>query len=170
MDDMNSEKVEAIPDKEIDASTNLYFWLSTVLCTFGSVPYRTKIYFGREEVTKTDDDLCGTHTSKRPYAELGSVDRGNCLCCVSVESALGAISPGCGCDERRVDEIVLELKHRMRQRGDAAQVRMAEATLDRLEQVDAKLDAILERLAIHVPLSMSMEDRPEYENKLQPME
>lgn len=104
-------------------------------------------------------DLCGTHTSKRPYSELGSVDRGNCLCCVSVESAIGPISPGCGCDERRVDEIVFELKHRMEHRGDAAQMRQAELTLMRLEHVDAKLDAIMAQLKI--PQSMEMEERLE---------
>ena len=95
--------------------------------------------------------------AKGPYAELGSVDRGSCLCCVSVESALGPISPGCGCDERRVDDIVLELKQRMRYRGDAAHVQQAELTLTRLEQVEAKLDVIMAHLSI--PHSMAMEER-----------
>jgi len=86
-----------------------------------------------------DIDLCGKHVSKRPYGELGSVDRSTCLCCVSVESAFGPISPGCGCDAETVDEIVNELKQRMRERGDTAQILRAEQTLERLEDVEAKL-------------------------------
>lgn len=40
--------------------------------------------------------ICGKATSKRPYGELGSVDRGNCCCCVGFSSAFGEIAPGCG--------------------------------------------------------------------------
>lgn len=84
-------------------------------------------------------DLCGVHISKRPYGELGSVDRSTCLCCVSVDSAFGPISPGCGCDAETVDELVVLLKERMRTRGDTAQIQRAEQTLKRLDEVDAKL-------------------------------
>ena len=84
-------------------------------------------------------DLCGRHVSKRPYGELGSVDRGTCLCCVNADSAFGPISPGCGCETEKVDDIVSELKARMRQRGDTAQINRAEETLKRLDEVDAKL-------------------------------
>jgi hypothetical protein len=93
-------------------------------------------------VYHTNSDLCGNHVSKRPYGELGSVDRGNCFCCVSVYSSFGQISPGCGCDAETVDEIVTELKARMRQRGDTAQIQRAEQTLERLDEVDAKLVGI----------------------------
>ena len=87
---------------------------------------------------------------KRPYGELGSVSKGNCCCCVSANSGLGEIQPGCGCDEARVDEIVTELKTRMRARGDTAQILRSEETLQRLDQLDAKLVRIkvIERLAI----------------------
>lgn len=84
-------------------------------------------------------DLCGNHVSKRPYGELGSVDRSNFCCCVSAESAFGPVSPGCGCEAEKVDEIVAELKKRMRSRGDTAQIQRAEQTLERLDEVDAKL-------------------------------
>ena len=85
---------------------------------------------------------------KRPYGELGSVSKGNCCCCVSANSGLGEIQPGCGCDEARVDEIVTELKTRMRARGDTAQILRSEETLQRLDKLDAKLVRIkvIERL------------------------
>jgi hypothetical protein len=61
------------------------------------------------------------------------------LCCISAESAFGPISPGCGCETEKVDFIVAELKKRMRERGDTAQIQRAEQTLGRLDEVDAKL-------------------------------
>jgi hypothetical protein len=84
-------------------------------------------------------DLCGNHVSKRPYGELGSVDRSTCLCCISAQSAFGPLSPGCGCETEMVDLIVSELKRRMRERGDTAQIKRSEETLVRLDEVDAKL-------------------------------
>ncbi|EEC46828.1 predicted protein [Phaeodactylum tricornutum CCAP 1055/1] len=143
-------------EKEIDASVSFLCWLVFLPCTFGAIPFKTTLLLDDEEVTKADvpspetnlrltisyslqSDLCGNHVSRRPYGELGSVDRGTCLCCISVESAFGPISPGCGCDAGKVDEIVHELKTRMRLRGDTAQILRAEETLQRLHDLDAKL-------------------------------
>ena len=114
-------------------------WLLFVPCTFGAIPYKTTLRLDNEEVTKTDIAICGKAESKRPYGELGSVDRSNCCCCVGVNSACGPISPGCGCNPEKVDDIVGELKGRMRTRGDTAQIQRTEQTLQRLDEVDAKL-------------------------------
>lgn len=83
--------------------------------------------------------LCGKNVAKHPYGELGSVERGNFCCCVAADSAFGPISPGCGCDGAKVDDIVTVLKERMRARGDTAQIKRTEQTLEQLKQVDAKL-------------------------------
>jgi hypothetical protein len=61
------------------------------------------------------------------------------MCFVSVISAFGPISPDCGCSADKVDEIVTDLKARMRNRGDTAQILRSEETLARLNEVDAKL-------------------------------
>lgn len=66
-----------------------------------------------------NSDLYGTNVTKRSYDELGSIDHGNCCCCVYVEFSssspkkFGPISPGCGCNGKRVDEIALLLKQRI---------------------------------------------------------
>jgi hypothetical protein len=54
-------------------------------------------------------------------------------------SSFGEISPGCGCEREIVDQIVTELKTRMRNRGDTAQIQRAEQTLKRLGVVESKL-------------------------------
>ena len=57
----------------------------------------------------TRKTMCDTNVQRRPYGELGSVDKGTaCGCCTSVTSGLGPISPGWGCEEALVDELVEE--------------------------------------------------------------
>ena len=58
----------------------------------------------------------------------------------------GIISPGCGCDEHLVNEIFEDLKARQRGRGDQGQIERAETTLEALQKIDSKLDAIMTHL------------------------
>ena len=107
----------------------------------------------------TRKTFCGTNVQRRPYGELGSVDRGTaCGCCVNVGSALGPISPGWNCEESLVNEIVEELKARMKTRGDTGQIQRAEQQIDKLTELqndmttmDKKIDAILAHLQIASP-------------------
>ena len=106
----------------------------------------------RSEVTKIDVNLCGKSESKRPYGELGSVQQSTCCCCVSMTSSFGEISPGCGCQHSKVEELVEELKARQRTRGDTAQIQRTEQTLERLDQMETKLDLIMQHLNISQPV------------------
>lgn len=105
----------------------------------------------------THSTICGQSESKRPYGELGSVAKSNCFCCVAVTSSFGDISPGCGCDEDTVDEIVNELKARQRGRGDIAQIQRTEEIKSRLDDMDNKLNLIMNHL--NIPESQQMTDR-----------
>ena len=60
----------------------------------------------------------------------------------------GSISPGCGCDAEKVDDLVAELKARQLGRGDTAQIKRAEQTLERLDEIETKLDKIMDHLSI----------------------
>ena len=62
--------------------------------------------------------------------------------------ALGSVSPGCGCDGETVDEIAAELKARQSGRGDTGQIKRAEQTLERLDELESKLDKIMDHLKI----------------------
>jgi hypothetical protein len=75
----------------------------------------------------------------------------------SFVSPLGSISPGCGCNEERVDEIVDELRKRIRERGDIAQLHRTEQTLKRLDEMDKKIDMIME--ALKIPAGEKMKNR-----------
>jgi hypothetical protein len=115
-----------------------------------------------EEVTY--DVRCGicNVNQRRPYGELGSVDKNNCLCCIGYSSGFTApIYPGCGCDDHLVTEIVEELKRRMKARGDTGQIRRAEQALDEiaslrgeLAEVKQDLKAVLQHFNISSPQQM----------------
>ena len=108
------------------------------------------------------------NTNKRmPYGELGSVDITNsCGCCWSFSSNLtpgqgdnpGGLAPGFGCDQALVEEIVAELKARMKVRGDTGNIQRAEQQLaiaaetrQEIATLSAKVDAILAHLNISPP-------------------
>lgn len=84
--------------------------------------------------------------------------KSNCFCCVAATSSFGEISPGCGCEQEAVDEIVEELKSRQRGRGDTAQIQRTEQINQRLSEMDEKLDLIMQHLNI-TPQSLRMTDR-----------
>eukprot|EP00420_Gonyaulax_spinifera_P001349 CAMPEP_0197944672 /NCGR_PEP_ID=MMETSP1439-20131203/125528_1 /TAXON_ID=66791 /ORGANISM="Gonyaulax spinifera, Strain CCMP409" /LENGTH=259 /DNA_ID=CAMNT_0043567925 /DNA_START=51 /DNA_END=827 /DNA_ORIENTATION=- len=105
-----------------------------------------------EAVLKTS--TCISDATKRmPYAELGSVEHERaCGCCHSFNSNLSPVDehgqkqpivPGCGCSGDLVQEIVDELKARMKGRGDTGNIQRAEDAIRVMKRVDAKVDALL---------------------------
>jgi len=122
-----------------------------------------KLIMGEEEVSLSTDCMCCKSMHRRPYGELGGVEKGNCLCFRYLTGDLfsqggkqGCLFPGSACDGKAVDYIYTTLKERMANRGDTGQVRRAEEQLDNIQQlrqdVDAanrKLDAIMAHLRIN---------------------
>ena len=64
---------------------------------------------------------------------------------------------GCGCQVDFVNEIVDKLKRRQEMRGDRAKVRLAETTLQSLEDLHRKMDIILQNM--NLPEQAKMMDR-----------
>jgi hypothetical protein len=94
-----------------------------------------------EAVEEVKCALCSVNT-RRPYGELGSVDKMNVLCCVGVNSELSKKMPvfvGWGCDDPKVSEIVAELKRRMKARGDTGQIQKADMALQEIKQLRTEL-------------------------------
>ena len=85
------------------------------------------------------------------YGEMGTVDASNCFCFVgfAVNSLMeeGSMKcTGCGCESDKVNDIVTELKKRQAFRGDRAKVRMQEATLASLDQLNTKVRSIVSKV------------------------
>jgi len=145
--------------KEYDV-TNLCGKYMGLVCFFPcSVCNEEHLVLEPEEAVLTRKTMCDTNVQRRPYGELGSVDKGTaCGCCVNVTSGLGPISPGWGCEEALVTELVEELKVRMKTRGDTGNIQRAEQQIDMINKLQgdmnaltAKVDLILQKLAVASP-------------------
>jgi hypothetical protein len=102
-----------------------------------------------EEVVLKIDCPCYKIDTRRPYGELGSVDKINCLCCVGVGGGnLPPVLIGSGCEADRVQEIVNELKRRQQQRGDQGQIQRADQMVVELRELRADVHAIMNHLNI----------------------
>ena len=141
-----------------------------------------KLELEAEEAHLVTTTCCSTETQRRPYGELQAVDHIRCLgCCscfkfadtpcaprVEINQRVGSaevdamcphrLCPQCFCAGDLVEEIVKELKTRMKARGDTGQIKRAEQLLGEIQilkaqaqNTDAKLNAILKHLNIEAP-------------------
>lgn len=104
-----------------------------------------------EEAVLETTTCCSDSKSRRPYGQLLEVEVGNCCgICVSVSSSMGPLSPGCGCDKETVDEIVQELKTRMKARGDTGNIRRQEEINQLIMFQDARLKEVCQKIGVKV--------------------
>lgn len=85
---MSGEKT-SFEEQDFDVSMSMACFVLLAPFTCAAIPYKTTLHLGTDEVVKTDISICGQVESKRPYGELGSVAKANCLCCVSAHSSFG---------------------------------------------------------------------------------
>ena len=99
---------------------------------------KTMVLEEEEAILETNcQPFCTIHT-RRPYGELGSIDTQYCLCCSGVSSDLSKSLPifiGWGCNYDQVNDIVTELKIRMKSRGDTGQIERTEQALYEIQQL-----------------------------------
>lgn len=136
------------------------------ICTCGMG--RMLLTLEPEEAVLETTTCFSAENKRMPYGELGSVEHSTaCGCCHGFNSNLSpsdengqksSISPGCGCEADLVQEIVEELKKRMKGRGDTGNILRAEDALRlmrdlvaRSKHQDAKLDALLSHLNVQAP-------------------
>lgn len=76
-----------------------------------------------------------------------------CLCCslVHVITPFGPLSPGCGCSEEVVDDIVEHIRERLNVRGVMATRKLATSMNDKVDDIALKVDAIIKHLNIQLP-------------------
>jgi len=121
-----------------------------------------------EEAVLVTTNCCSTVNQRRPYGELGSVDKLTCFgCCAYFMYGPNAVAPQCCCAGDLVEEIVTELKARMKARGDTGQIKRAEQLMGEVQilkaatqTLDEKLDLVLKHLAISVPPPVAVTSEP----------
>jgi len=161
------EQSGLLDEKEFDVTNTI----NKIMCC--CMLKQTLLLEQEEAVLNTT--TCISNASKRmPYGELGSVEHATvCGCCHSFTSNLNPenegkkqpIAPGCGCDEEVVEEIVNQLKARMKGRGDTGNIRRAEESLKVTKALAAKVDAILRHMKIPEPQVVLEEPKTVFEHK-----
>jgi len=128
------------------------------------------LYLDDQEAVLKVSSCCGTFTERRPYAQLGSVDKLEKLgICVTISSDLarvnekgeGGISPGCGCDHALVDELVQTLQHRKLLRGNVAQMRKLDYLYKKVVSIGQQLPEVMKELEVpHTPRPVPQHEAP----------
>ena len=146
-----------------------------VICCGG-----TRLVLGEEEAEMSKNACCGIckSTKRGPYGELGTVDSVQTCCFYGFRAASlmteagegeSVQCTGCGCEQARVLEIVANLKKRQEMRGDRAKVRLAETTLESIQQLHTKVDMIWELMTGNLnssPVVVQAMDREEDTKKV----
>jgi len=157
--DMRREPFKRI---EVDVTDTCVQACLCVTCPLTFLPLvpgfmgKKKLVMDEEEAVLTTDCPCCTSVQRRPYGELGGVEKGTCLCLTCLSGDLfsigggnkgGCIIPGGGCNNAKtVEHIYDTLKERMANRGDTGQVRRAEEHLDQMAQLRKDMDSVNQKL------------------------
>ena len=92
-----------------------------------------------------------------PFGELGSVDQSKTACGLFQigGDSIGRLSPGWGGLKELPEmlEILATLKHRQQQRGDQGQIQ-------RTENLERKIDAIIQHFRIKLPDDLDIDEAP----------
>jgi len=114
-----------------------------------------------QEVFFTVKDLLRTTKQRRPYAQLGSVDKHTtfygCHTLVSDfapldENGQGGLEAGClGTDTATIDAVVAELQNRKRLRGGIGQIRKLDYVLGKAAKLATQLPLLAKSLGINIP-------------------
>ena len=93
-------------------------------------PTIERIVLDEEEAVHKIDNFCIHQKSKRPYAQLQEVNvTQECGCCWTLTTAVGVMSPQCGCSEGLVRRIADEMQERKVHRGNIAQIKVRAAII-----------------------------------------
>lgn len=111
-----------------------------------------------QEVTFRTRNMCGVTKQKRPYAQLGSVDKHTLACgCHTLasdfapvnEKGEGGLKVGCcGMDGDKIDQIVKELQHRKAKRGGIAQIRKLDYVIGKMVKVGTQVPQLLDAMGV----------------------
>ena len=111
-----------------------------------------------EEVVLNVNNGCENKNERLPsFGELGSVDQSKTACGLFQigGDSIGRLSPGWGGLKELPEmlEILATLKHRQQQRGDQGQIQ-------RTENLERKIDAIIQHFRIKLPDDLDIDEAP----------
>mmetsp|Transcript_48891 Transcript_48891/g.116224 ORF Transcript_48891/g.116224 Transcript_48891/m.116224 type:complete len:727 (+) Transcript_48891:117-2297(+) len=169
-EDVDLELYTPFPDKRYDV-TDLQESICLIIW-FPCAGWQTKtLLLGDQEVFLKKKNLCLSSTQRRPYAQLGSVDRHEaCGCCYAIVSDLtplnekgeGGMRIGCGCEREIVDEIVQEMQARKVKRGNIAQIKKLDYMVKKMSHMRTKtMPMLMEKLGLQYSTKPAGDVAPE---------
>ena len=111
------------------------------LCCCGMI--KTTLTIEDEKLLYKTTNCFGEQKRSINYGELGAVDVGQCCCFYALNTNIGPIQPGFGCDEALVKEIYGALKEKCNLKGDIATRKTAEDSFEMTRQLNEKVDLLL---------------------------
>jgi hypothetical protein len=118
----------------------------------------TVVKLEQDNVQRSDVGLCGKSVSYRPYSTIGSVQESSCLGFNCVDSNLGPLIVGWGCDEEWTKETAGDIKERCDAYSDRNYIQLADEIAARTRRVLDKMDVIERHLETY-PQIMTMKER-----------
>lgn len=149
----NLESMHQFPSVEFETREvnvkNQCHGACTLLSTCGcSGCTKHTITLEEDQIVTRFSNNCDKSVDRKPYAQLDAVDdERSCCCCYNVNG----LSPGCGCDKARVEEISTELQRRKVGRGGIAQLRSQENTIIRAIECDVRADVLMHHSGVQFP-------------------
>lgn len=159
-DEDDYEAYQPLPDMKFDVSDPCEQITAFLFCPCMGITVKT-LDLTDQEVTFRIKNLCGVQKQKRPYAQLGSVDKHTLACgCHTLasdfapvnEKGEGGLKIGfCGMDEQAVDTIVRELQMRKGKRGGIAQIRKLDYVISKMARIGTQVPVLLDSMGIQFP-------------------
>jgi len=150
------EAYEPFSDKRYDVTNTIESLCGLIWCPCAGWTTKT-LTLEDQEVKLREKNCLLNRVQKRPYAQLGSVDKvRNNGCCVAFvsdfapvnEKGEGGIAPGFGCEEALVDEIVSELQARKLKRGSVAQIRKLEYLASKVARIATQVPLVMHKMEL----------------------
>lgn len=156
-DEDEYEAYSPLPDIRFDVSDPFEQIMAFIAAPCLGITQKT-LDLTDQEVTFRVKNLCGVKKQKRPYAQLGSVDKHTLACgCHTLvsdfsplnEKGEGGLRIGCcGTDADSVDRIVQELQMRKQKRGGIAQIRKLDYVIDKMAKIGTQVPLLLNNMQI----------------------
>lgn len=123
-------------DKEYDMTNTCESIVGCIL-TCGCAGFQKEtIKLTQDAIYHVEKDNFDESTMEMPYAQLDSIDVSRSMCCFY---SINDETPGWGCEKEKVEELAADLKQRVVERGNIAQLEQLQHILSVVTTLEAKM-------------------------------
>eukprot|EP00928_Gymnodinium_smaydae_P029159 TRINITY_DN22035_c0_g1_i2.p1 TRINITY_DN22035_c0_g1~~TRINITY_DN22035_c0_g1_i2.p1 ORF type:complete len:699 (-),score=74.54 TRINITY_DN22035_c0_g1_i2:400-2421(-) len=160
VDENDYEPYQPLPEKRFDLTDPFESFCACVFCPCAGWTTKHLILQDQEVFLRIKNNLQSSK-QRRPYAQLGSVDKHSTACgCYTLSSDFapvnekgeGGLKAGlCGMDGDTIEAVVQELQTRKKIRGGIGQIRKLDYVLGKAAKVGTQVPLLAQKLGIAIP-------------------